>query len=81
MQEDRWPKRIQIASHQEISKNEKRKERMNSRSNEGGVEPDDVQNLLNYRLWREERCAGVVYSKLTIRSLKSMKHEEVVKGV
>ena len=43
MQEDRWPKRIQIASYQEINKDEKRIERMNSRSNEGGVEPDDVQ--------------------------------------
>jgi len=32
---------------------------MNSR----GVELDDVQNLLNYRLWRKERCADV-YSKL-----------------
>jgi len=45
---------------------------MNSR----GVELDDVQNLLNYRLWRKERCADV-YSKLIIRSLKSIKHQEV----
>jgi hypothetical protein len=67
MQEDGWPKRIQIASYQEINKDEKRIERMNSRSNEGGVEPDDVQNLLNYRLWREGRCAGI-YSKLTVRT-------------
>ena len=74
--EDRRPKRIQIASYQEISMDEKGIEKMNSRSNERGVEPDDVQNLLNYWLWREERCAGV-YSKLTIRSLKSMKHQEV----
>jgi hypothetical protein len=48
---------------------------MNSR----GVELDDVQNLLNYRLWREQRCADV-YSKLTIRSLKSIKHQEVWEG-
>lgn len=54
-------------------------ERMNSRSDEGGVEPDDVQNLLNYWLWKEERCAGV-YSKLTIRSLKSMTHQKVGEG-
>lgn len=79
MQEDRWPKRIQIASYQETSKDEKRIERTNSRSDEGGVKPDDVQNLLNYRLWREESCAGV-YTKLTIRSLKSMKHQKVWEG-
>jgi len=79
MQEDRWPKRIQIASYQDTSKDEKRIERMNSRSDEGGVKPDDVQNLLNYRLWSEESCAGV-YSKLTIRSLKSTKHQKVGEG-
>jgi hypothetical protein len=48
---------------------------MNSR----GVKLDDVQNLLNYWLWREEMCADV-YSKLTIRSLKSVKHQEVWEG-
>ena len=34
MEEDRRPKRIQIGSYQEISKDEKRIERMNSSSNE-----------------------------------------------
>jgi hypothetical protein len=34
MQEDRWPKVIRIASDQEISKDEKRTERMNSKSSE-----------------------------------------------